>query len=340
MKKVYIIILNWNGLKDTIECLESVYKLDYPDFEVVLVDNFSTDNSIEIIKNNFVRVKILQNNKNLGFAGGNNVGIQYALKNNADYVWILNNDTVVESQSLRKIVETAESNDAIGLVSPAIFDYWDRESVQFVGCRIDFNRYSFTPVNDQSELSEDCKTCNLLLYGTAVLVKIKVVDTIGLFSEKYFAYVEDCDFSVRALRANFVTAIRMDAIIFHKGVQSSGKYSPMHAYLGTRNLYFFWMDNSKGVKKLLVPFNYIGMVLNYAAYLSEVGNERSVNACLNGFWAAVCNRSGEYDNNIIIPSVIKKLLLFFISWHPHFWSMLIKFNFRSLLQKLYLKISA
>ena len=133
---VHIIILNWNGLKDTIECLESVYKLDYSNFKVVVVDNGSSDNSADVIYKNYPKIKLIINDKNYGFTGGNNIGMKYAIDENTDYLWLLNNDTLIEKDCLYKIVKVAESSNTIGMVSPMIYYAETPDKLQFGGCWI------------------------------------------------------------------------------------------------------------------------------------------------------------------------------------------------------------
>lgn len=106
--KVFIIIVNWNGLKDTLECLQSVFKQDYPNFEVIMVDNGSKDNSVQVIRNAYPQIILIENKENLGYTGGNNVGMHYAVNSGSDYVWLLNNDTVVEPDTLSKLVAAAK----------------------------------------------------------------------------------------------------------------------------------------------------------------------------------------------------------------------------------------
>lgn len=337
MPKVVIIILNWNGLNDTLECLDSVYRLDYPNFEVIVVDNCSSDDSVETIARKYPQAFLIENSKNLGFTGGNNVGMKYAMSVGADYVWLLNNDTVVEPDSLAKLVDMAEKTPEIGLLSPAVYYFDNRDRIQFIGCHIDYDNYTIIPVQEPKELEAYGKENNLILYGTALLVKKNVILSIGYLSEKYFAYVEDCDYSLRALRADFRTMVILDARIYHKGLQTTGKYSPRHVFLGTRNLYFFWRDNTQGLKRTFAPAYYVGMVINYAKGLSDEGNEKGLEACLNGFWAAIKGIGGGYDANIAAPFWIKGIFRFFVSWHPYFWAMLLRFNFREIARAAYSK---
>jgi hypothetical protein len=319
MPKVVVILLNWNGLNDTLECLTSVFRLDYPEFEVIVVDNGSSDKSVETIRCKFPQVILIENNQNLGFTGGNNVAMKYAMKAGADYVWLLNNDTVVEPDSLAKIVDEAEKSLDIGLVSPVIYYYDCPQKVQFMGAYVDFNHFNVTKVKDSKELESQVVQRNLILWGTALLIRRKVIETVGYLSEKYFAYVEDRDYSFRVLKANYRTIVSLDSRIFHKGAKSTGRHSPIQVFLGTRNLYFVWRDNTHGFRRTFLLGYYIGMVINYANCLSDEGNEKGFDACLNGFWAALRAKGGGYDPTIVIPSSLKKVFRFFVAWYPHFW---------------------
>src|SRR3989338_5520706 len=109
-RKISIIILNWNGLKDTLACLETVFKIDYPNFDVAVVDNASSDGSASVVKERFPQAHFIQNKENLGFAEGNNVGMRVALENGADYIFILNNDTVVDKDILNAFVRAADEH--------------------------------------------------------------------------------------------------------------------------------------------------------------------------------------------------------------------------------------
>lgn len=132
-KLVYLIVLNWNGWKDTVECIDSCLKLTYTNFRILIVDNGSTDNSESILRECFPSVEFIQTGENLGFAGGNNVGIRYALEQGAVYVWLLNNDTVVDSKALDELLKVAESDDKIGIVGSKIYYYDKPDILWFAG---------------------------------------------------------------------------------------------------------------------------------------------------------------------------------------------------------------
>jgi len=141
MPKVFIIILNWNGWSDTKECLESLEKVTYDNFEVILIDNASSE-KFSIYNSQFTNLLItpIFNKENLGFAGGNNQGIKIALERGADYTLLLNNDTTVEPNFLTELVDAAENNKEFGIVGPIIHDYKNREKIQFAGGKINWSK--------------------------------------------------------------------------------------------------------------------------------------------------------------------------------------------------------
>src|SRR3972149_8894642 len=118
MKKVFIIVLNWNGYRDTVDCLRSIEKCSYTAYEVVVVDNGSTDGSVERLKKDFKDVVYIENKENLGYTGGNNVGIKYAMDRRGEFIWLLNNDTLIESDSLDILIRAAKDNPYAGVLSP------------------------------------------------------------------------------------------------------------------------------------------------------------------------------------------------------------------------------
>ncbi|MFC1709535.1 glycosyltransferase family 2 protein, partial [Candidatus Omnitrophota bacterium] len=138
--KVSIIILNWNGLSDTIECLESVRKINYSCYDVIVVDNGSTDGSQEEIKKSFTEATLLENKENLGYAEGNNIGIRYALNNKAEYICILNNDVAVDSNFLMNLVQVANKDNSIGILGPTVLEYDDPEIIYSKGIRIQWDK--------------------------------------------------------------------------------------------------------------------------------------------------------------------------------------------------------
>lgn len=248
--KVSIIILNWNGWSDTIECLNSLSKIDYPNYEVVLVDNNSKDESVEKIlewiaeKKSVIPIYFIKNDENYGFAKGNNIAIKKVLdKGDSEYILLLNNDTVVEKKFLNELVDVAKTDQKIGIVGPKILNYKkneeDIETIQSLGGVINLWTGNVSMIcsghkNFQSTI-KDVK----YLRGAGILIKKDVFKKIGLLEEKYFAYFEETDFCFNTKKEQFLIKIVPNSIIWHKGMSSFNKISGFSLYLMTRNLFWF-----------------------------------------------------------------------------------------------------
>ena len=237
---IYIIILIWNHLEDTIECLGSVLKTDYPNYSIVIVDNASTDSSVRHVKENYPQVKILENQENLGYAEGNNVGIRYALEHKADYVFILNNDTVIQPDTVRLLVEDLERNPQAIAVAPKSYYYHDREKVYFAGGQINPDGSVDHSYDDQ--LSESYQTD--WLNGCAMLIRARSLPGVGLFEKKFFNLFEDTDWSMRAKNKSYELRVNPKAVIYHKSAASfGGTKSSSYIYYYTRN-HLLWIDRN------------------------------------------------------------------------------------------------
>lgn len=209
--KVFIVVLNYNGKEVIRKCLSSVFKIEYSNFEVVIVDNCSTDGSFELAKTHFGKASFIWNQANLGFSAGNNVGIRFALERRADYVLLLNNDTEVEKEFLLKLVEVAESKSHIGIVSPVIFDANNRE-VWFSGGVI--NWWMMKALHrrdiDMAEQKE-----SQFISGCAMLIKVEVLKRVGLLDERFFLYWEDVDFSLRTRMKGYKNVVVRSSWVYH-----------------------------------------------------------------------------------------------------------------------------
>lgn len=339
MSRVAIIILNWNGLADTLECLASLESLDYPDFEVLVVDNGSSDGSAVVIREKFPAVTVLENSENLGYTGGNNVGICHAIAHGADLVWLLNNDTVVECDTLRKLVDAVERSPGSGLVSPVVYFHDSPHVVQFRGAFADLAEYDVYLADDPAASGSGREELLPVLWGTALLVRREVFERVGLLAERYFAYHEDCDFSLRALRAGFQNLVCAEARIYHKDSRSTGGVrSPVQVYLRMRNAYFLWMDNSRGMRKVLFPCHFLGKVIHQVKVLSDEGNAATTDACLNGAWAGFRGRGGSFSRGAIMPKPLKRVIGFMAGWHPYFWIELFRGNIGGLLSETFARL--
>ncbi len=248
--KVFIVVLNYNGGELLQNCLASLDYVSYPNFSIVIVDNASADGSLRRVRANFPQVTIIENEKNLGFSGGNNVGIKYALEQQADYVLLLNQDTEVEPDFLEKLIVTVEKNPQIGILSPLIF--WEKtDCVWFSGGRI--NWWTMKAINETRR--RDRKYCATgFISGCSMLIKKAVIEKVGLLDEKFFLYYEDVDFSCRAQRAGFLTVIDPASQIYH--FETSGAIAGEKLYQLVFSGLLFFKKNSVGFMKIWISFYY------------------------------------------------------------------------------------
>ncbi|VVB55589.1 Glycosyl transferase family 2 [uncultured archaeon] len=249
---VTIIILNWNGKEDTIECLESLKQITYPNYEILLVDNGSTDGSVECFMKQYPEIEIIETGKNLGFAEGNNVAIRRAMDEGVDYVLLLNNDTVVDPEFLGELVKVAEGDERIGIVGPKIYyyDYKGRKDViWFAGGTI--NMWTGTTLHEGENMpdSQNYGRLKEIEYATgcAMLIKRGVIGSIGMLESAFFTYYEDVEISFRARTDGWNIKYIPAARVWHKVSQSSGgAFSSNTVYYKARNrIWFMRMYKSK-----------------------------------------------------------------------------------------------
>lgn len=317
---VYIIILNWNGLKDTLECLESVNKINYSNFNVVVVDNGSTDSSVEVIKQRFPEITLIENKENLGFAEGSNIGIRYALSQKADYFWLLNNDTVVEKNCLLELVNKLESESNAALASPIIKYYSNPERIQFCGSYFDFKKFSIKEFKNIEDILLNINK-PLCLWGTALLIKKSAFDQIGFLNTSYFAYAEDSEYSLRSLKMSFCNIVVSDAVIYHKNEYVNSKKELVVKkdywyFYNSRNNFFLWNDNAASIKKLKFYKNYFHNYLLLISFLKKNKQLSNANAVLDAIYNALINNRKIYGKHKSMPNILKKILI----CHPYFLS--------------------
>lgn len=210
---VSVIILNYNGLNDIEECFNSLYKLNYKKIEFILVDNNSQDGSVEFVKKKYKRVKIVDLDKNYGFAQGNNIGVKYS---NGEYVVLLNQDTVVDENWLSELVKVAQKSENYGIVGGKILYYDDKKSVNFGGSYFDKygNLMNIRSPNRINKSPTEMKA--FYISGASLLFKKHIVKNIGLFDPIYFMYYEDVDFCWRTWIFGYDVMYTPKSIIFHK----------------------------------------------------------------------------------------------------------------------------
>jgi GT2 family glycosyltransferase len=235
--KVAIIILNWNGLDDTIECLESLKKIAYPDYYVVAVDNGSEGNDAQVLKEKYGNyMHVIRSDKNFGFAGGVNIGIHHVLQNTQpDHILLLNNDTVVDPQFLDELVRMAETDEQIGIVGPKIYYYnyqGKNNVIWFAGGRIRLWHpwiYQHIGKND-NDLPKYQSVANVdWITGAALMFRSCLIDKLGLLNSSYFFGNEDVEYCLKARRLGFKIIYVPSAKVWHKVSASTNKCNPTPA---------------------------------------------------------------------------------------------------------------
>ena len=219
LPSVYIIVLNWNNCRDTLICLNSLEKLNYPNYRLLVVDNGSDDDSVVCIRGAYPNLELIETGRNLGFAGGNNVGIRYALERGADYVWLLNNDTKVDPRALTAMVEAAESDSRIGAVGSVLYYMDEPERMQawgggWVSLLSGVTGHYKGPV-DHGKLD--------YITGASLLIRASTLREVGYLDERYFMYWEDVDLCFRIRRQGWKLAVADQSFVFHREGATKGK---------------------------------------------------------------------------------------------------------------------
>ena len=286
---VFIIALQYNNSQDTLRCLESLKELDYPNYKVVVVDNASQEAEINNIRQ-YLKSKglqgspletfeskgrpwIIENKENLGYAGGNNVGIKYALENGADYVFVLNNDTTVEPDALKKLITAAEADSKIGIVGPAIQEeekrvYFGKISWFKAELKHVYRKSEILPLENSRAKSRGSRVGGIsdflgpkeYVIGAATLIKKEVLEKIEGFDEIYFLYFEDADFSIRAQIAGYKLKVVPEAVVNHK-VSASTKH------LGSPLILRYHMRNALIFNSLNAPWTIKPFLIFWAGYI-------------------------------------------------------------------------
>ena len=244
--KLSIITINYNGLKDTCELLDTL-PLEDNSLEVIVVDNASKEDEASIIEQRYPMVKVIRSPQNLGFAGGNNLGIKAA---HGEYLFFLNNDTVLRHQTsdIRPLINRLESSDKIGAVCPKIRFSWEHHPIQYAG---------YTPLSpitmrnhaigfgEDDHGQYDTPHPTPYAHGAAMMVKREVIDKAGFMPECYFLYYEELDWSMMIRRAGYDIWYEPACTIYHKESQTTGQASALRTYYVTRNRLLFVRRNNR-----------------------------------------------------------------------------------------------
>jgi GT2 family glycosyltransferase len=283
---VFIIILNYNGFIDTKDCINSIMKIYYLNYKIVVVDNHSTDNSYEKLEHNFGnRIIILRNGSNLGYAAGNNVGIRFALENGADYILILNNDTIIyQNNFLDILVQEAESIGDLGIIGPKILqpngdvdwtcartDAGFKEIIwaySFIGRKIfknnkTFKRHTYNFYNDIKSVSQV-----YAISGSCMLIKRNAMEKMDILDENTFLYEEEFIISSRAAKLGYKIYTHPEVVIIHKGAQTSLRMKAFSKIENVKSEQYF-LHSYKKMSKLKIFCIKLIRLFEYSCFLYQ-----------------------------------------------------------------------
>ena len=301
-KIISIITINYNGLKDTCELMETL-PLDDTSIEVIVVDNASQQDEASVIEQRYPQVKVIRSSENLGFAGGNNLGIEASC---GKYLYFINNDTLLSLQGntvantkhgmqpeLRYLVERLESDRQIGMVCPKIRFTWGDNLIQFAGytplSRVTL-RNNAIGFNESDYGQYDTAHPTPYGHGAAMMVRREAIDKAGMMPTCFFLYYEELDWSMMIRRAGYTIWYEPASTIYHKESQTTGQASPLRTYYITRNRLFFVQRNSPLPWRYL-SYLYLIFVAGLKAILKDLLTKRSdlARATLRGLWHFIKN---------------------------------------------------
>lgn len=224
--KIAIVILNWNQKDITLACLDSLMKVNYPNYQVIVIDNVSSDGSCEAIEKQFPSIILISSKKNLGLTDSRNIGLDYALQRAADYILILDNDTIIHENMLTELVKEAEKDNRIAVVAPKIYLFSDRNRIWALGGKVNFykgqvNLLGYGEIDHEQYDSNPTIDVDYAI-GCCSLIRTQIIKKIGKL-DPHFYYGEDTEFCLRAKHSGYKIVAVPKAIMWHKDSRSWAK---------------------------------------------------------------------------------------------------------------------
>jgi hypothetical protein len=280
MSTIGIVILNWNNPSDTVNCLRSLAQAVLPDVEMIVVDNGSTDDSAAIIQYEYPACTLLQTGVNLGYAGGNNVGIRHALATGAEFVMILNNDVIVSPDFLAPLIATFHALPEAGIVTPLIADTEPADRIWALGSRVDWRTGQVYRLHagESVETQRAASPFEVeIASGAAMLIRRRALEEVGLLDEQFFLYYEETDWCLTVRRAGYRIVAVPQSVVWHKVSATLGTVSPVIDYYMQRNQLRFIARQQHGWRRAsLLLRTLVRNLMTIAAYTvkSQHGRRR------------------------------------------------------------------
>ncbi len=283
MDKIFIILLNYNNYIDTIECIKSIKENEKQiEYEIIVVDNKSTNNSVEELEK-IEGIHLIKAEDNKGFSHGNNLGIEYAINNKAEYLLLLNNDTIITENSISKIYKEMTKHNDVGIMGARIMYHEDKNKINYIGGRVNWNKGTVIIERKGKtyiEEKQDFKYTEFVT-GCCMLIKKETIEKLGYLPEQYFMYYEDIDYCVNAKRHGYKLGVCLNSIIYHKeSASSGGMQSAFSIKWNTRNRLIF-IERYVQKKVLALTWFYTTRVIVIMKYLLK-GERDKISALLEG----------------------------------------------------------
>lgn len=307
---ISVVILNWNGHQTIERCLKSLYEQTYSNLEIIVVDNASTDDSADLVRDNFPDVKLIINKENLGFGGGNNIGIQAS---SGEYIMMLNNDTRLDPKCIEELKKSIEKDEKYGACASKILLEYEDNLIDAAGIVVCPDGLSIGRGRLESGDKYDEETEVFFASDCACLYRREMLEDIGLYDEDFFAYADETDMGWRAQLAGWKCIFNPKAIVYHFHSASSGSYSPFKAFLVERNR--IWV----AIKNFPVPLLIYGQFYTLIRYILQAYG------AFKGRGAA-----GRFTSNFSKVDLVKILIKVYVSTFSNIIPMLKK---RKMIQK-------
>ena len=307
--KVLISIVNWNGGGTVRACIEQLLRSDFRSFSVIIIDNASSDDSLDGIEQKNPAIEVIRNDENRGFAGGHNQGLRIAAERGFEYYWMINSDLAVDPDTLQELVAAIESDARIAMVSPVIEDASVEGKIQFCGGSIDWEQMSFRNWEsvELAVVAQRDSPATFFLWGTALLLRLSAMAKIGEVDERFFAYYEDVDLSVRAVRCGFENRVVPAARVRHWGQNDGRLRSSNYVYYNARNRALFWSKHLPRRRLFRFWRLYSAAALVTASGFRESNDTEKAKAALAGAVDAFVRRGGIASPTRANPAWLEKL---------------------------------
>ena len=293
--EVSIITINYNGLEDTCALIETIPFNE--NLEVIVVDNASKNQEADTIVQRYPYVKVIKSEQNLGFAGGNNLGIQAA---QGKYLFLINNDTIFKEFSIQALIDRMETSPAIGIICPKIRFAWDNNPIQYVGysklSRITVRNYAIG-FNEDDRGQYETAHPTPYAHGAAMMIRRDAIEKVGLMPECYFLYFEELDWSIKFTRAGYQIWYEPKCTIYHKESQATGQNSPLRTYYLTRNRLMLVQRNPQEFNKTLA-YIYLICIVALRDILKYTSSARLdlLKATILGLWDFIFKRNTSINS--------------------------------------------